>query len=107
MPRLSGKEPDEKRIEDAEKILNKSLRLLEEYFLKDTKFINSSEISIADLMALCEMTQFKIVDMDVVKTRPRLQEWFSNCNSELSPHLDKVNTLINVASEKGVFKSKL
>lgn len=107
MPRLSGKDPSENRINDAEKILKKSLSLIENHFLKDTKFINSSEVSIADLMAVCEFAQFKIVDVDVTSGRPRLKEWFSNCESQLQPHFGKVNKMIDIARKKGVFTSKL
>ena len=85
-------------------ILEKTLRLLEDYFLKDTKFINSSEISIADLMAVCEMTQFWMVGEDIVKDRPRLQKWLDDCKEALSPHFDKAHELIYYLRDNGIEK---
>ena len=79
------------KVQESEVILEKTLRLLEDYYLKDTKFINSSEISIADLMAVCEMTEFWLVGEDAIKDRPRLQKWLDDCKEALSPHFDKAH----------------
>ena len=55
---MTGKEGDPEKIKETTAVLSKSEKMLENYFLKDTKFISSNEISIADLQALCEFTQF-------------------------------------------------
>ena len=88
-------------------MLNKSMKMLEEHFLVDTKYINSDEISIADLQALCEFTQFWMADLDLLEGRPRLQQWMKDCQSALTPHFDKVHKMVYLARQKGIFKSKL
>ena len=107
LPRMTGQEPDEKKIEETQKILGKSVKTLESYFLKDHKFISSDNISIADLQALCELTQFWLAGVDLSEGKPRLAEWMSDCQSELQPHFDEVHKMVYLARDKGVFKGKL
>ena len=92
------------KVEEFEGMFKSSIKLLEEYFLKDTKFINSSEISIADLMAVCEMTQFWLVGEDGIEDRPRLQKWLEDCKEALSPHFDKVHECIYYLRDNGIEK---
>ena len=104
---MTGQPPDEKRVEESQKLLNRSLRLLETYFLKDQKFISSDEVSIADLQAVCELSQFIITGVDPCQDRPRLSQWVSDCQSALQPHFAEVHKMLYVARDKGVFKGKL
>ena len=88
-------------------ILHKSEKLLENYFLKETKFINSQDISIADLQALCEFTQFWVGGVDPFKEKPRLAQWMEDCKEELHPHLDTAHKMIYVVKERGTYAGKL
>ena len=81
--------------------------MLESYFLKDYKFIHSDEISIADLQAVCEFSQFWVAGVDPFEDRPRLAQWMNDCQKELQPHFDEVHKMVYVARDKGIFKGKL
>ena len=52
----------------------KSKDMIENYFLKDKKFIGGDEISIADLQAVCEFTQFWMVHIDPGEGYPRIAQ---------------------------------
>lgn len=104
---MLGMEPDLKKVEETTKVLAKSVKVLENYFLKDTKFISSSDISIADIQAVCEFTQFWMAGVDPFTEKPRLAQWMEDCKKELQPHLDTVHKMIYVARDKGTFKGKL
>ena len=106
-PRMLGKEPNEERLKETMQVLEKSQKLLETYFLKDTKFISSDEISIADIQAICEFTQFWVTGNDPFQERPRLAKWMEDCKKELGPHLDEAHKMIYLARDKGIFKGKL
>ena len=86
-------------------MLNDSLKMLEEHFLVDTKYISSNEISIADLQAMCELTQYWMADMDLLEGHPRLQQWMKDCQGTLVPHFDKVHKTVYLARQEGLFKS--
>ena len=49
-------------MNDCEETLKKSLARLNDHVLKDSKFIYGEEISVADLEALCELTQSWMAD---------------------------------------------
>ena len=89
-------------------MLMMSKDVLESYFLKDHKFIHSDEISIADIQAVCEFTQFWVAGVDPFEAdRPRLAQWMADCQKELQPHFDEVHKMVYEARDKGIFKGKL
>lgn len=104
---MLGMEPNEEKIRETTAILRKSEKILENYFLKETKFINSNEISIADLQAVCEFTQYWSAGVDPFQEKPRLAQWMEDCKKELQPHFDKAHKMVYVARDKGIFKGKL
>ena len=104
---MLGIEPDQKKKEETMAALRRSEKLLEGYFLKDTKFINSDEISIADLQAMCEFTQFWVTGVDPFEGKPKLAKWMDDCKKELSLHFDKVHKMVYYLRDKGTFKGKL
>ena len=104
---LLGKDPNPVIIEEATEALKKSKNMLESYFLKDHKFIHSDEISIADLQAVCEFSQFWVGGVDPLEDRPRLAQWMKDCQKELQPHFDEVHKAVYDARDKGTFSGKL
>ena len=104
---LKGKDPNPTIIEEATEALEKSKTMLELYFLKDHKFIHSDAISIADLQAVCEFSQFWIAGVDPFEDRPRLAQWMKDCQEELQPHFDEVHKSVYDARDKGIFSGKL
>jgi len=107
LPRMMGKEPDEKKVEETEKMFKGSVKMLENYFLKDHKFISSDEISIADIQAVCEFTQFWIAGVDPGHDKARLAKWMADCQKALEPDFDDVHKMVYKARDMGVFKGKL
>ena len=106
-PGVFGIEPNQERIEETVAILQKSMTMLEGHFLKDTKFINSDEISIADLQAFCEFSQFWLTEIDPLEERARLAQWMEDCKKELQPHLDTAHKMLYVGRDRGILKGKL
>ena len=106
-PRMFGTEPNEEKFKEMTAILKKSTKMMENYFLKETKFISSDTISIADLQAVCEFTQFWAADTEPFQDTPRLTQWLEDCKGELQPHFDASHKMIYMARKKGIFKGKL
>ena len=59
MPQLTGKPAETDGSEQLAK-LNAALDLFDKNYLKNTKFIFSDEISIADIMAVTELSQLEV-----------------------------------------------
>lgn len=104
---MTKAEPNEAKIKESLDTLRKSEKMLEDYFLKDTKFISSDEISIADLQAVCEFTEFWVTGMELFQDKPRLAKWMEDCKNELHPHFDKAHEIVYRVRDKGTFKGKL
>ncbi len=104
---MTGAEPDERRIQEAEKIVKRAVKMLDNHFLKDTPFINSSEITIADIQAVCEISQFWMADIDLFSDYPKLKQWVETVQSQLNPAFDTVHKFVYIAKSKGAFKNKL
>lgn len=54
--------------------LHHALKVLNNYFLGSTEFINSTEVSIADLAAYCELTQNRVIGLDLSQ-HPKVAAW--------------------------------
>jgi len=104
---MLGAEPSKEKLEQSRALLDHSNEMMENHFLKDTKFISSDSISIADLQAICEYTQFWITNHDPLSDSPRLSQWRDDCKALLQPHFDDSHKMIYMARDKGIFKPKL
>jgi glutathione S-transferase len=78
------------------------LKVLNNYFLGSTEFINSTEVSIADLAAYCELTQNRVIGLDLSQ-HPKVAAWMQRV--EQLPHLKEVNEVLNKVIARS--KSKL
>ena len=107
MPSLLGKEGNPERTCQLEALLGKCKKMLETYFLKDHKFICGDEISIADLQAVCELTQFWVAGSDPCEGRPTIARWMGEVQSTLGPSFDEVHKMVYMARDRGIFKGKL
>ena len=85
-------------------MLNTCLERLETQFLKEGKFIGGSDsISIADLQALCELTQFWMAKVIVYKDKPRITQWVAECQKVLASCFDEVYEDVYEKRDSGFF----
>lgn len=88
---MKDKKPrDEARCAEARETLIKALDLMDSYFLKDKDFVVGSEISIADLAFLGEVTQYWVANCDIYKGRPNIERWMERCQKVLAPHFEPI-----------------
>ena len=57
---MTGKPPDTVGVEEYKQIFHECIKVFDKYFLANTKFISSDEISIADLLAVTEFSQLEV-----------------------------------------------
>ena len=99
---------DEGKVAETTAILKKSLDIVENYFLKDGKFIGGmDEISIADVEFIGEVTQYWIADYDIYKGRPNMERWMAEVQKVLAPHFDQVYQPIYEIRRAGTLSGKL
>nr|BAS29974.1 glutathione S-transferase theta [Cyprinus carpio] len=85
--------------------LDGTLDMLENMFLKRKPFLCGDDISLADLLAVCELMQPMCSGRDVLKDRPKLLSWRSRVQSALSDSFDEAHSVVYQIRQK--FTAKL
>eukprot|EP01135_Chromosphaera_perkinsii_P007647 Nk52_evm103s914 gene=Nk52_evmTU103s914 len=99
LPVVFKKQIPAERVEKAEKLFHEANTLFNDVFLsKDKKFIVDNEISIADLLAVTEYTQFRILGRDF-KEYPNIDKWIANVESSI-PCFEECHAIINMVAKK-------
>uniref|UniRef100_A0A8C1ZLU8 glutathione transferase n=1 Tax=Cyprinus carpio TaxID=7962 RepID=A0A8C1ZLU8_CYPCA len=94
--------------ENFEKVLadlDGTLDKLENMFLKNQPFLCGDDISLADLLAVCELMQPLCGGRDILKDRPKLLSLRSRVQSALSDSFDEAHSVVYQIREK--FTAKL
>jgi len=102
---LEGKPVDVVRLEMFRELLEKSLNHMENIFLADQPYLCGSDISIGDLLGICELMQPVIVGHDVFASRPKLEAWATRVKERLHPHFDEAHKFVYIVRDQ--FKSSL
>ncbi|ELT90456.1 hypothetical protein CAPTEDRAFT_173236 [Capitella teleta] len=82
-PRMTNEPIDPKRLAAAKANLESVLDQMENIFLKDNTFLAGDDISIADLLGICELMQPYAVGYDISAGRPRLAAYVERVKGRL------------------------
>ena len=102
-PKKHNQPRNEVLCSESLKTLRNSLDIIENYFLKDKKFIGGEEISIADLEFIGEVTQYWIAGCNIYKGRPNMERWMEECQKVLSPHFEPVLQKVRELQKAGTY----
>ncbi|XP_055054385.2 glutathione S-transferase theta-2 [Misgurnus anguillicaudatus] len=94
LPRMTGQPTDAGKFDKALAELDETLDKLENMFLKRQAFLCGDDISLADLLAVCELMQPLGGGRDILKDRPKLQTWKSRVQSALSDSFDEAHSVL-------------
>ena len=93
-PKFKGGEAEPVLVSEREETLKAALTKINDHFLKDSKFIYGDEISVADLLALCELTQFWMVETKYEDGYPNIKRWVADCQKELGETFDELHQVV-------------
>jgi len=94
LPKLLGMPADEKQIERGQAQLAGCMKVYNNYFLKDTPFISSHEITIADLLAVCEFSQFELLPPKFVDLSQKVEEWIARCKDSFGSEYEDTHSIL-------------
>ncbi|XP_008301352.1 glutathione S-transferase theta-2 [Stegastes partitus] len=94
LPTQSGSPVDEGRLVRALSQLDETLDKLESMFLRRQPFLCGDDITVADLLAICELMQPLGGGRDVLKDRPQLQRWRSRVQSAVGEPFDRAHAVL-------------
>ena len=105
-PRFKNIPVDRERLRRFQVELERALDKMETVFLNETDFVCSNEITIADVLCVCELMQSIIAGQVVTQSRPKLAAWLERVKQRLQPHFDDIHTAIHdaKANSVGIFR---
>jgi len=106
-PFLTGNPPDYEFMKHYREIYDNAIKIFENHFIADTKFISSDEISIADIMALTEFTHLQVMGEHMPPVSTKVQEWLNRCQGVTEPYFSDVHKVLFTLRDKVVNKKPL
>ena len=96
IPTIKQRPPVEKKVASYLREMNRVLDQIETIWLENgqKKYICGDKISVADIVACCELEQSSMAGYDVTEGRPVLKEYMERVKSELQPHYDDVHAVV-------------
>lgn len=110
LPQETKQPVNKAEAEDCRERNKAVVRHLDQYFLKDKNFLCGREISIADLLAVCELMQLHVVDeVNIVHQNDRVREWFSRVKDRLGSAFDEGHKIVYKVHDlyKSTLKSEI
>lgn len=94
LARMTGEPPDPVRLRKALAQLSETLDKLEDMFLKRQPFLCGDDITLADLLAVCELMQPLGGGRDILTERPKLVAWKNRVQSALKDSFDEAHGVL-------------
>ena len=93
-PRAMNKPVDKKKLGKFKAELEKTLDYLESYFLRDRHYLCGNDMTLADLLCICELQQPVASGHNIYAQRPVLKQWMERVRERLHPHFDEASKMI-------------
>lgn len=96
IPLTTGKKANSEKVAKDKKNMEKTLNEIENIWLRggNKQYICGEQLSVADIMACCELEQPSLAGYEVREGRNILSDYMSRVKEDLNPHYDDVhNTL--------------
>lgn len=95
-----GELTDIDNLEKFQNLLEKSLDQMENIFLANQPYLCGPDISIGDMLGICELMQPVVVGYDVFANRPKLEAWATRVEDRLNPHFDEAHKIIYLVRDQ-------
>lgn len=100
LPAQTRSPVDPGRLSRAVSELDQTLDRLESMFLGRQPFLCGDDISVADLLAVCELMQPMAADRDVLERHPQLQRWRSRVQAAVGDAFDRAHAALLAVRER-------
>merc|ERR1712150_281702 len=96
------KQPLNKEVVDkAKEDVRKTVKQIDEYFLKDKPFITGDQISAADVLGAAELYQLRgCEEEELYMSNKKVAAWMKRVEDKLAPHFEKACMQINGIREQ-------
>ncbi|XP_026327827.1 glutathione S-transferase theta-1-like [Hyposmocoma kahamanoa] len=95
-PRITGTQPNPKTVESYFRRMENALQDFDTKWLgRGTDFITGNSITIADLMAACEVEQPRMAGYDPTEKYPNIAKWLPMVREYFNPHYQEAHVILN------------
>ncbi|BFZ04738.1 hypothetical protein BsWGS_07777 [Bradybaena similaris] len=95
IPRATGQPVNQDKVNNYRSEVTKVVNYLESYFLKNSPYLGGDELSIADLLGTCELSQlYAIHEHGLYERSPIVKAWFERVRQETNPHFDEAHKVV-------------
>lgn len=105
-PRAKNTPVNQEQLSRAKAGLQVALDQVESIFLKENPYISGKEISIADLLCICELMQPWAGGFDINEGRPKLAAYVERVRQRLEPHFTEANVVVEAVRD-AVLKARI
>lgn len=107
MPKRTGEKMPEPILKRSQETLKKSVSVVENYFLKNRKFVAGDEISIADLAFFGEITNYWKMGKNLCEGNSSMTQWIQDCKEVFGSSFDELYKEQFELIEKKVFFTEM
>lgn len=103
MGRFTKEPADETKLKSLREEIAKSLVHIADYFLQDNQFIMGNDVSVADILGVCEIYHLTGVEEDgLFKENAKVAAWIERVRERLQPDFDAASLKLMAIKEKYV-----
>ncbi|XP_045773143.1 glutathione S-transferase theta-1-like [Maniola jurtina] len=107
-PKFTGKSPRAETLMGFEKRMISSLETFEKHWLQNgTEYIAGDSITVADLLAACELEQPRAAGYDPAENFKDISTWWKKVRTHFNPYYDEAHVVINNLTQKNKLAAKL
>ncbi|KDR15740.1 Glutathione S-transferase theta-1 [Zootermopsis nevadensis] len=100
IPLIKGEPPNEKKVAEFERRMKTTLGLIENVWLENTPYLTGNQITIADLLGVCEIEQPRIAGYDARAEYPKIAAWMEKVCQDLDPYYNEAHRILNKMAMK-------
>lgn len=87
---MRGRPIDWEKVKFYRKKVSEVVKFLDEYFLRENPYLCGNEITLADLLGVCELVQLIPVREQILyESNPKVKAWVERVKSRLGPLFDQ------------------
>jgi glutathione S-transferase len=95
IPKMTGQPINQDRVRKCREGVTKMVGQLESYFLKSNPYIGGDELSIADLLGICELMQlYACQENGLYEKSPVVKSWMEKVKQETNPYFDEAHKVV-------------
>lgn len=95
IPRETKKPVDWEQVNMMKKRVAFVINHLDKTFLKEKPYLCGSEVSVADLLCICELMQLNTVhEEQLYESNPKIKAWAERVKKRLSPEFDEAHQIV-------------